>query len=98
VPESEARVMALLRHASHLNFEKLKVIRFVLGLNSSMRARVYYLMPQTLHDVVPKAVVQDEFSFTGWLQKPNRRLEEGLRAVPLTWESLSRESTCTSRS
>jgi hypothetical protein len=42
VPESEARVMALLRHAPHLNPEKLKVDRFVLGLDSNMHAKVYY--------------------------------------------------------
>jgi hypothetical protein len=48
VPESEARVMALLRHAPHLNPEKLKVNRFVLGLNSSMRAKVYYLEASNL--------------------------------------------------
>jgi hypothetical protein len=39
-----------------LNFEKLKVIRFMLGLNGSLRARFKGLMPQTLHDVVLKAV------------------------------------------
>jgi hypothetical protein len=39
VPESEARFMALLWYAPHLNPEKLKVIRFVLGLNNSLRAR-----------------------------------------------------------
>jgi hypothetical protein len=44
--------MALLRHAPHLNPKKLKVNRFVLGLNSSMRAKVIILKPQTLHDVV----------------------------------------------
>jgi hypothetical protein len=51
VPESEARVMELLRHAPHLNPKKLKVSRFMLGLNSSMRAKVIILKPQTLHDV-----------------------------------------------
>jgi hypothetical protein len=40
VLEYEARFMELLRYAPHLNPEKLKVSRFVLGLNDSMRARV----------------------------------------------------------
>jgi hypothetical protein len=61
--------MALLRHASPLNPEKLKVSRFMLGLNSSMRGKVYILMPQTSHDFVPKAVVPDEFSFTGMVSE-----------------------------
>jgi hypothetical protein len=74
VPESEARVMALLRHALHLNPEKLKVNRFVLGLNNNMRAKVYYRMPQTLHDFVPKAVVQDKFSFTGMASEAKQKV------------------------
>ena len=48
VPKSEARVMALLRHAPHLNPENLKVNRFVLGLNNNMRAKVYYLEASNL--------------------------------------------------
>jgi hypothetical protein len=40
VPEYEARFMALLRYAPHLNTEKLKVNRFVLGPNSNLRAKV----------------------------------------------------------
>jgi hypothetical protein len=90
--------MALLRHASPLNPEKLKVSRFVLGLNSSMRGKVYYLMPQTRTISSRRQSFRTNLASPGWLQKLNRRLEEGLRVVPLTWESLSRESTCTSRS
>jgi hypothetical protein len=57
VPEYEARFMELLRYASHLNTEKLKVNRFVFGLNNSLRAKVRILMPQTLHDAVQKALI-----------------------------------------
>jgi hypothetical protein len=74
VPEYEARFMELLRYAPHLNSEKLKVNRFVLGLNSSMRTKVFILMPQTLHDVVQKAVVQDEFSFTGMASEAKQKV------------------------
>jgi hypothetical protein len=61
--EHAARFMALLKYASRLDIEKLKVIRFVLDLNDSLRASLKCLMPQTLHDVVQKTVVQDEFRF-----------------------------------
>jgi hypothetical protein len=40
VPEYEACFMVLLRYALHLNTEKLKVNRFVLGPNSNLRAKV----------------------------------------------------------
>jgi hypothetical protein len=40
VLEYEARYMALLWYAPHLNTEKLKAIRFVLGLDDCLRARV----------------------------------------------------------
>jgi hypothetical protein len=40
VLEYEARFMEPLQYALHLNFEKIKVIRFVLGLNGSLRAKV----------------------------------------------------------
>jgi hypothetical protein len=51
VPDYETHFMELLRYASHLNTEKLKVNRFVFGLNGNIRAKVRILMPQTLHDV-----------------------------------------------
>jgi hypothetical protein len=60
VPEYEAHFMELLRYAPHLNTEKLKVNRFVFGLNDILRAKVRILMPQTLHDVVQKALIAEE--------------------------------------
>ena len=44
--------MDLLWYALHLNTEKLKVNRFVFGLNDSLCAKVRILIPQTLHDVI----------------------------------------------
>jgi hypothetical protein len=44
--------MELLRYAPHLNTEKLKVNKFVFGLNFNIRAKVRILMPQMLHDTV----------------------------------------------
>jgi hypothetical protein len=52
VPEYEAHFMELLRYAPHLNTEKLKVNRFLFGLNVIIHAKVRIMMPQTLHDVV----------------------------------------------
>jgi hypothetical protein len=46
VPEYEAHFMEFLRYAPHLNTEKLKVNRFLFGLNVSIRAKVRILMPQ----------------------------------------------------
>jgi hypothetical protein len=60
VPEYEARFMEFLRYALHLNTEKLKVNRFVFSLNDSLREKVRILMPQTLHDVVQKALIVEE--------------------------------------
>jgi hypothetical protein len=51
VQEYEARFMELLRCALHMNTEKLKVNKFVFGLNFNIRAKVRILMPQTLQDV-----------------------------------------------
>jgi hypothetical protein len=65
VPEYEARFMELLRYAPHLNTEKLKVNRFVFGLNNSLRAKVRILMPQTLHDAVQKALIAEEELING---------------------------------
>jgi hypothetical protein len=65
VPEYEARFMELLRYAPHLNTEKLKVNRFVFGLNGSLRAKVRILMPQTLHDAVQKALIAEEELISG---------------------------------
>jgi hypothetical protein len=60
VPEYEACFMELLRYAPHLNTEKLKVNRFLFGLNVSIREKVRILMPQTLHDVIQKTLIVEE--------------------------------------
>ena len=65
VPEYEARFMELLRYATHLNTEKLKVNRFVFGLNGNVQAKVRILMPQTLHDAVQKALIAEEELISG---------------------------------
>ena len=65
MPEYEARFMELLRYAQYLNTEKLKVNRFVFGLNNSLRAKVRILMPQTLHDVIENALIAEEEIMSG---------------------------------
>jgi hypothetical protein len=83
VPEYEARFMELLRYAPHLNTEKLKVNRFVFGLNSSLRAKVRILMPQTLHDAVQKALIAEEELISGGQTKtPARPAGQGSSGTP----------------
>jgi hypothetical protein len=65
VPEYEAHFMELLRYAPHLNTEKLKVNRFVSGLNGSLCVKVRILMPQTLHDAIQKALIAEEEIISG---------------------------------
>ena len=65
VPEYEARFMKLLQYALHLNTEKLKVNRFVFGLNGSLCVKVRILMPQTLHDTIQKALIAEEDLISG---------------------------------
>jgi hypothetical protein len=65
VPEYEAHFMELLWYALHLNTEKLKVNKFVFGLNVNIRVKVRILMPQTLHDVVQKALIAEEELISG---------------------------------
>jgi hypothetical protein len=81
VPEYEARFMELLRYAPHLNTEKLKVNRFVFGLNGSLRAKVRILMPQTLHDVVQKALIAEEELVSGVRPGPQRDLQDRVHLV-----------------
>jgi hypothetical protein len=52
VSEYEVRFMELLRYAPHMNTEKLKVNKFVFGLNFNIHHKLRILMPQTLHDAV----------------------------------------------
>jgi hypothetical protein len=78
VPEYEARFMELLWYAPHLNTEKLKVNRFVFGLNGSLRAKVRILMPQTLHDAIQKAlIVEEELISGGQTRTPSRPAGQG---------------------
>jgi hypothetical protein len=83
VPEYEARFMELLRYASHLNTEKLKVNRFVFGLNGSLRAKGRILMPQTLHDAVQKALIaEEELINGGQTRTPARPAGQGSSSTP----------------
>jgi hypothetical protein len=83
VPEYEARFMELLRYAPHLNTKKLKVNRFVLGLNDSLCAKVRILMPQTLHDAVQKALIAEEDLISGGQTRtPARPARQGSSGTP----------------
>jgi hypothetical protein len=57
--------MDLLRYAPHLSTDKMKVNKFVMALNINVCAKVRILMPQTLHDVVQKALVSKEDLING---------------------------------
>jgi hypothetical protein len=83
VPEYEAHFMELLWYAPHLNTEKLKVNRFVFGLNKSLREKVRILMPQTLHDVVQKALIAEEELISGGQNRTPMRPEgQGSSGTP----------------
>jgi hypothetical protein len=57
--------MELFRYAPHLNTNKLKVNKFVFGLNFNIHAKVRILMPQTLHDAIQKALIAEEDLISG---------------------------------
>jgi hypothetical protein len=52
--------MELLQYALHMNIDKIKVNRFVFGLDVRICAKVRIFMPQTLHDVFHKALIAEE--------------------------------------
>jgi hypothetical protein len=71
----EAHFMELLWYAPHLNTEKIKVNRFMFGLNDNLRAKVKILMPQTLHDAIQKALIaEEELISGGQTRTPARRI------------------------
>jgi hypothetical protein len=61
----EAHFMEMLRYDLRLNTEKLKVNRFMFGLNVSLRTKVRILMPQTLHDSIQKGLIAEEEIISG---------------------------------
>jgi hypothetical protein len=71
--------MEFLRYAPHLNTEKLKVNKFVFGLNYNIRAKVRILMPQTLHDAVHKYfIAEEELNSGGQGRTPSRKTGQTL--------------------
>jgi hypothetical protein len=83
VPEYKARFMELLPYAPHLNTEKLKVNRFVFGLNGNLHAKVRILMPQTFHDIVQKALIaEEELISGGQTRTPARLAGQGSSGTP----------------
>ena len=73
MPEYEAHFMELLQYAPHLNTEKIKVNRFVFGLNNIIRAKVRILMPQTLRDSILKALIAEEELISGGQTRTSSR-------------------------
>jgi hypothetical protein len=66
--------MEFLRYAPHLNTKKLKVNKFVFGLNFNMCAKVRIMMPQTLHDAVHKYfIIEEELNSGGQGRTPSRK-------------------------
>jgi hypothetical protein len=75
--------MEFLWYAPHLNIEKLKVNRFVFGLNDNLREKVRILMPQTLHDIVQKALIaEEELISGGQTRTPARPIGQGSSCTP----------------
>ena len=70
----------------------------MLDLNDNLRASFKCLMPQTLHDVIQKTVVQDEFRFLEKASEAEHKVGGKVTGCALNLGELSRESTCTSRS
>jgi hypothetical protein len=65
--------MELLRYATHLNMEKLKVNKFVYGLNFKIHEKLRIIMPQKLHDAIEKAlIVEEEMTNEGQGKTPTR--------------------------
>jgi len=60
MPEYEAHFMEMLRYASHMNTENIKVNKFMFNLNVIIRVKVRILMPHALHDVIQKALIVEE--------------------------------------
>jgi hypothetical protein len=59
-PNTRPVLLEILRYDTHLNTNKLKVNKFVVGLNVKIHAKVRIMLPQTLHDTVQKALIAKE--------------------------------------
>jgi hypothetical protein len=69
------RFMELLRYDPHPNTEKLKVKKFVFGLNFNIRAKMRILMPQNLHDAVQKVfIAEEQLNNGGQRRTPSRKI------------------------
>jgi hypothetical protein len=66
--------MEMLQYVLHLNTEKLKVNKFLFSLNVNIHTKVRILMHKTLHDVVEKALIEEEDLISGGQRKTPVRL------------------------
>jgi hypothetical protein len=57
--------MEMLRYAPHMNSKKLKVNKFLFGLNVNICAKVRILIPQKLHDEIQKSLIAEEELISG---------------------------------
>jgi hypothetical protein len=79
--EYEARFMELLRYAPHMNTEKMKVNKFMFGLNFNIREKMRILMPHTFHDIVQKSLIEEEeLSNRGQGRTPARQTGQTMAA------------------
>eukprot|EP00253_Pinus_taeda_P027545 PITA_27545 len=78
LPEYEACFMELLRYAPLLNTEKLKVNKFVYGLNVNIQTKVRILMPRTLHEAIQREIIAEEEIRSNEHSKSTRPMGSGV--------------------
>jgi hypothetical protein len=92
VSKYESQFMELLRYALHLSTKKMKVNKFLFGLNFNIRVKVRILISHTLHDAVYKALIVEEELTSGGQGKTSTRPTRQTKASAQQHHTLARHT------